>query len=496
MSGHKMLFSGLKLWTSGRSTWISRLHDGIHGFGKASFSSNSPKVCIVGSGPAGFYTAQNLIKSRQDVEVDIYERLPVPFGLVRFGVAPDHPEVKNVINTFTQTAKNSRCNFYGNVNVGKDVSIEELKQAYHAVVLSYGAEGNRSMGVPGEDLAGVYSAKDFVGWYNGLPSCRELNPDLSCETAVIVGQGNVALDIARVLLSDIDMLKKTDITQLALEGLAESKVRRVLMVGRRGPVQIACTIKELREMVNLPNTKPEMVAADFEGVTEALKDLPRPRKRLTELMLKTALDIPGEKEQEKRNKATRIWGLRFFRSPVEILADPDNKKTAGIRLAVNKLEGSGERARAVLSGEVEDMTCGLVISSIGYKSLLIDPSVPFDSHKAIVPNSMGRIQQAAGLYCSGWLKTGPTGVIATTMNNSFDTARSLVEDMDSGTLDVTAAKPGSQSISALLEKRGVKPVTFSDWEKIDSVEMKRGEATGKPREKLLTVEEMLKVARK
>uniref|UniRef100_A0A8C4DTG9 NADPH:adrenodoxin oxidoreductase, mitochondrial n=1 Tax=Dicentrarchus labrax TaxID=13489 RepID=A0A8C4DTG9_DICLA len=468
----------------------------MNGRGKAPFSSCRPKVCIVGSGPAGFYTAQHLIKARPDVDVDIYERLPVPFGLVRFGVAPDHPEVKNVINTFTQTAKHTCCSFYGNVTVGKDVSVGELQQAYHAVVLSYGAEGNRSMGVPGEDLAGVYSAKDFVGWYNGLPSCQELSPDLSCETAVILGQGNVALDVARILLSPIDILKKTDITQPALEALAESHVRRVLIVGRRGPVQIACTIKELREMVNLPDTRPEMVAADFEGVKDAVKDLPRPRKRLTELMLKTAMEIPGEKEQERRNNASRVWSFRFFRSPIEIMADPDNKRTAGIRLAVNKLEGSGDGARAVLTGEVEDVSCGLVISSIGYKSLPIDPSVPFDSSKAIVPNSMGRVQQAAGLYCSGWLKTGPTGVIATTMNNSFDTARSLVEDMDSGTLDISAAKPGSQSISGLLEKRGVKPVIFSDWEKIDSVEMSRGEAAGKPREKLLTVEEMLQVARK
>ncbi|XP_040923010.1 NADPH:adrenodoxin oxidoreductase, mitochondrial [Toxotes jaculatrix] len=499
MSCHKLLFSRLKVWASARSGWMSRLHDGMRGRGMAPIHSATqhyaPKVCVVGSGPAGFYTAQHLLKARQDVEVDIYERLPVPFGLVRFGVAPDHPEVKNVINTFTQTAKHSRCSFYGNVNVGEDVSIEELQGAYHAVILSYGAEGNRRMGVPGEDLAGVYSAKDFVGWYNGLPSCRELSPNLSCETAVILGQGNVALDVARLLLSPVDILEKTDITQPALGALSKSQVRRVLIVGRRGPIQVACTIKELREMVNLPDTKPEMAVADFEGITEALKDLPRPRKRLTELLLKTALETPGEKEQERRSKASRSWGFRFFRSPVEVLADPERKRTAGIRLAVNRLEGSGEGAQAVLTGEVEDVACGLVISSIGYKSLPIDPSVPFDSRKAIVPNTMGRVQQAAGLYCSGWLKTGPTGVIATTMNNSFDTARSLVEDMESGALDVSAAKPGSQIISALLEERGVKPVTFSDWEKIDSVEMKRGEAAGKPREKLLTVEEMLQVAR-
>ncbi|XP_058477655.1 NADPH:adrenodoxin oxidoreductase, mitochondrial isoform X1 [Solea solea] len=491
MSGYKLLFSKVKL-----CTWTCPLNAGVVRRGVATTpSSYSPRVCVVGSGPGGFYTAQHLVKARQDIEVDIYERLPVPFGLVRFGVAPDHPEVKNVINTFTQTANHARCRFYGNVNVGKDVSIEELRRAYHAVILSYGAEGNRSMGVPGEDLPGVYSAKDFVGWYNGLPRCRELSPDLSCETAVILGQGNVALDVARVLLSPLDILKKTDITQPTLEALAESQVRRVLIIGRRGPTQIACTIKELREMVNLPGTKPEMVAADFEGLSEAIKDVPRPRKRLTELLLKTAVDVPGEKEQERRRKASRTWGFRFFRSPVEVLADTEGGRTAGIRLAVNRLEGSGDGARAVLTGEVEDVSCGLVISSIGYKSIPIDSSVPFDSHKAIVPNTMGRVQQTTGLYCSGWLKTGPTGVIATTMNNSFDTARSLVEDMDSGTLDVSATRPGSQSICALLEERGVKPVTFSDWEKINSVETRRGEAVGKPREKLLSVEEMLQVAR-
>uniref|UniRef100_A0A3B3BUQ1 NADPH:adrenodoxin oxidoreductase, mitochondrial n=1 Tax=Oryzias melastigma TaxID=30732 RepID=A0A3B3BUQ1_ORYME len=342
MSACKRLLSDMRPWSFGRSRWTSRARDGMVVRGKAFSSSTCPKVCVVGGGPAGFYTAQHLIKARQDVQVDVYERLPVPFGLVRFGVAPDHPEVKNVINTFTQTAKHSRCSFYGNVNVGKDVSVGELLQAYHAVILSYGAEGNRSMGVPGEHLAGVYSAKDFVGWYNGLPSCRELNPDLSCDTAMVLGQGNVALDVARILLSPLDFLKKTDITQPALEALAASRVRRVWIVGRRGPMQVACTIKELREMATLPGTRPEMTPADFEGVRDALKDLPRPRKRLTELMMKTALEPPGEKERERWSGASRVWGFRFFRSPVEVLADSGGKKVAAVRLAVNKLEVSSD----------------------------------------------------------------------------------------------------------------------------------------------------------
>ncbi|TSL04198.1 NADPH:adrenodoxin oxidoreductase, mitochondrial [Bagarius yarrelli] len=454
------------------------------------FSSygSSPKVCIVGGGPAGFYTAQHLLKARGDMFVDIYERLPVPFGLVRFGVAPDHPEVKNVINTFTQTAQHERCSFLGNVSIGTDVSVEELKKAYHAVVLSYGAEGNRSMGVSGENLAGVFSARDFVGWYNGLPINKELLPDLNCETAVVLGQGNVALDVARILLSPLDFLKRTDITQQALESLKASKVRRILIVGRRGPLQIACTIKEVREMINLPETKADMLPGDFEGIAEALKDLPRPRKRLTELMLKTL------KVDEGGQKASNLWGFRFLRSPVKLLPDADGKRVAGIRLAVNKLEGSGEEARAVPTGQTQDLECGLLISSIGYKSLPIDPSVPFDPHTSVVPNDMGRVSQTAGLYCSGWVKRGPTGVIATTMNDSFETARILVKDMESGPLDLSVNKAGSQEITMLLQTRGVKPVSFSEWEKINSEEVRRGEALGKPREKVLDVEEMLKIA--
>ncbi|XP_041942725.1 NADPH:adrenodoxin oxidoreductase, mitochondrial [Alosa sapidissima] len=455
--------------------------------GLSTASDPNTKVCIVGGGPAGFYTAQHLIKGRPDVQVDVYERLPVPFGLVRFGVAPDHPEVKNVINTFTQTAQHQRCRFFGNVNVGKDVSVEELRQAYHAVVMSYGAEGNRTMGVPGEHLPGVYSAKDFVGWYNGLPYNKELQPDLSHDTAVILGQGNVALDVARILLAPLDMLKKTDITQAALDALASSKVRRVLIVGRRGPMQVACTIKELREMVNLPGIQPDMLIDDFQGINEALKDLPRPRKRLTELMLKAL------KEQAAK-EAHRKWGFRFLRSPQEVLASRDGSRAAAIRLALNRLEGSGEGARAVPTGEVEEVQCGVIISSIGYKSLAIDPAVPYDPRKAIIPNNMGRVQETTGLYCSGWVKRGPTGVIATTMNDSFDTGRVLLQDLDSGAINLSEAKPGAQGIAPLLEKRGVRPVSFRDWEKINSEEVRRGEAQGKPREKMLDVQEMLSVA--
>ncbi|KAM4761583.1 NADPH:adrenodoxin oxidoreductase, mitochondrial isoform 3-T3 [Cyanocitta cristata] len=393
----------------------------------------APRVCVVGSGPAGFYTAQHILKHHGGALVDIYEKLPVPFGLVRFGVAPDHPEVKNVINTFTQTARSERCAYYGNVTVGRDVMVPELQQAYHAVVLSYGAEDSRVLGIPGENLPGVYSARAFVGWYNGLPENRDLKPDLSCETALILGHGNVALDIARILLSPLQLLRKTDITDSSLAALACSKVKRVWLVGRRGPLQVAFTIKELREMINLPGARAVLDPADFTGLENAVKDAPRPRKRLTELMIKTALDKPVEVQEGAA--APRVWGLKFQRSPQEVLPSADGRRARGIRLALTRLEGSGDSAKAIPTGDVEELECGLVLSSIGYRSLPLDPAVPFDSQHGVIPNSSGRVEGVPG----------------------------------------------------------VRPVSFSDWEKIDAAEVARGKAAGKPREKIVDPAEMLRI---
>ncbi|XP_010156844.1 PREDICTED: NADPH:adrenodoxin oxidoreductase, mitochondrial [Eurypyga helias] len=452
----------------------------------------APRVCVVGSGPAGFYTAQHILKHHGGARVDIYEKLPVPFGLVRFGVAPDHPEVKNVINTFTQTARSERCAYYGNVTVGRDVTVAELQQAYHAVVLSYGAEDNRVLGIPGENLSGVYSARAFVGWYNGLPENRDLKPDLSCETALILGHGNVALDIARILLSPLSLLRKTDITDGSLAALASSKVKRVWLAGRRGPLQVAFTIKELREMINLPGASPVLNPADFAGLEGAVKDAPRPRKRLTELMIKTALEKPGKKTVEQV-AAPREWGLKFQRSPQEVLPTADGKQARGVRMALTRLEGSGDSAKAVPTGDVEELECGLVLSSIGYRSLPLDPAVPFDTQHGIIPNSSGRVEGVPGLYCSGWVKRGPTGVIITTMNDSFDTAHSVLEDLQVGVLDVSTSREGFGAVGSILRSRGVRPVSFSDWEKIDAAEVARGKAAGKPREKIVDPQEMLQL---
>ncbi|XP_075418298.1 NADPH:adrenodoxin oxidoreductase, mitochondrial [Tenrec ecaudatus] len=451
-----------------------------------------PQICVVGSGPAGFYTAQHLLKHHPRLHVDIFEKHLVPFGLVRFGVAPDHPEVKNVIHTFTQTAHSDRCAFWGNVMVGRDVSVPELQAAYHALVLSYGAEDHQALGIPGEELPGVFSARAFVGWYNGLPENRELAPDLSCDTAVILGQGNVALDVARVLLTCPQYLEQTDITEASLGALRQSQVKMVWIVGRRGPLQVAFTIKELREMVQLPGSRPVLEPADFLGLQDRIKDAPRPRRRLTELLLRTATEMPGLEEAAYWASAPRAWGLRFFRSPQQVLPSPDGQRTAGIRLAVTKLEGVGEDARAVPTGDVEDLPCGLVVSSVGYKSRPIDPSIPFDPRRGIIPNKEGRVVGVPGLYCSGWVKRGPTGVIGTTMNDSFLTGQALIQDLQAGLLP-SEPRPGYTTIEALLSSRGVQPVSFSDWEKLDAEEVSRGQRAGKPREKLTDPQEMLRL---
>ncbi|XP_060058705.1 NADPH:adrenodoxin oxidoreductase, mitochondrial isoform X1 [Erinaceus europaeus] len=449
-----------------------------------------PQFCVVGSGPAGFYTAQHLLKHHPRARVDIYEKQLVPFGLVRFGVAPDHPEVKNVINTFTQTARSDRCAFLGHVVVGRDVTVRELQEAYHAVVLSYGAEDHQALGIPGEELPGVLSARAFVGWYNGLPENRELAPDLSHDTAVILGQGNVALDVARIILTPPEHLEKTDITEAALGVLRQSRVKMVWIVGRRGPLQVAFTIKELREMIQLPGTRPILDPADFLGLQDRIKDALRPRKRLTELLLQTAMEKPGPEVAAHWVQASRAWGLRFFRIPQQVLSSPDGQRVAGIRLAVTRLEGAGETARAVPTGDVEDLPCGLVLSSVGYKSRPIDPSVPFDPKLGVIPNVEGRVVDVPGLYCSGWVKRGPTGVITTTMADSFLTGQTLLQDLKSGLLP-SGPRPGSAAIVALLSSRGIRPISFSDWEKLDAEEVSRGQALGKLREKILDPQEML-----
>lgn len=454
-------------------------------------SDNVPHVCIVGSGPAGFYTAQQILKGHPAAKVDILEKLPVPFGLVRFGVAPDHPEVKNVIHTFTNTARNERCTFLGNVEVGKDVSIEELLGAYTAVVLAYGAEDDRTLAIKGEKNPNVISARSFVGWFNGLPQDRDLNVDLDTEDVVILGQGNVALDVARILLTPISVLKKTDISQHALDALSRSRVRKVYLVGRRGPLQVAFTIKELREMIKLPDCRPVIHKDDVKDLNKVIEDLPRPRKRLTDLLYKTSME-PSDTDLQLWAQSSKEWELRFRLTPAEVIETEG--KVTGVKFYVNELQGDDLVNKiAKATTEKEDIKCGLVFRSIGYKSIPIDPCLPFDERKGIIPNKKGRVEDRSGLYCSGWVSTGPVGVILNTMTWGFETGKVILKDIEDGALS-SEGKQGNQIIKERMLSKGKQLVTFSEWDKIDLEEMKRGAEVGKPREKIIQISEMLKVA--
>ncbi|XP_051153921.1 NADPH:adrenodoxin oxidoreductase, mitochondrial-like isoform X2 [Leptopilina boulardi] len=447
-----------------------------------STKSFPPKICIVGAGPAGFYAAQQLIKSSNQVEVDILERLPVPYGLVRYGVAPDHPEVKNVINTFHKTAKNSRVQFLGNINVGRDVSVQELKENYHAIILTYGAEEDRLLNIPGENLNNVISGRRFVGWYNGIPSDRDLNINLDVEEAVVIGQGNVAIDIARILLTPIDKLKVTDITSYSLEQLSRSKVRKVWLVGRRGPLQAAFTTAELREIIKLERCKTIWRSDNFIGIKEILSNLARPRRRLTELMLQSL-----ENSSSNEIKFEKELHPIFLRSPIKFIG---TEFLNGVKFAINQLKGDDILNKiAEATEKIEEISCGLALRSIGYKSVPIDKSIEFDLKRGRIINSSGKVDD--NIYAAGWVATGPNGVILSTMNNAF-----AIGSMINKEIHLTSNKNGSFGLKEILQKKGIQIVTYEDWEKIDKIETERGKIIGKPREKIVDISEMLEIAGK
>lgn len=441
--------------------------------------STGPRVAVVGAGPAGFYATQHIVKALPNAKVDIYEKLPVPFGLVRFGVAPDHPEVKNCVTTFAKTANHPNVNFIGNTSLGTDVSLSDLRASYHAVLLTYGSEQDRTLGIPGEQLANVLSAKDLVSLYNGVPGFQDLEVNLDTDTVVVVGIGNVAMDVVRMLLSSVDSLRKTDTTDAWLEQRARSRVERVVVVGRRGPMQVSFTIKELRELVKLEGVRTVLRPEDMVGVREALATVERPRKRLTELLLKSAVG-PLDKETEARwASAHQEWQLKLLRSPLELVANGGGVSVESVVLGVNReVEGGAVED----TGEREVIQAGLVLRSIGYKSVQADPQLPFDPVRGVVPNKEGRVSGEEGLYVAGWLATGPRGVIVDTMNSAFRVGAVMVEDLRDQQLEER-------------EERVVRGrrTGWDDWEVIDQEERRRGEERGQPRQKVDSIEEMLKL---
>jgi ferredoxin--NADP+ reductase len=442
------------------------------------------RVAVVGSGPAGFYAAGALLASDQPrVEVDLIDRLPTPWGLVRLGVAPDHPNIKAVSRAFEKIARQEGFRFLGNVEVGRDVTHEELAESYAAVVYAMGAQTDRRLGIPGEDLAGSWPATAFVAWYNGHPDFQDLEFDLSHERAVVVGNGNVALDVARMLALTPDELAPTDTTDAAIEAINAAGVKEILVLGRRGPVQAAWTPVEVGELGELAGADIVVDPADLEldEASEAeLEAAPQTVKRNVEHLRAYAARKP-----EGKPRAIR---LRFLTSPVAILGDG---RVEAIELVQNQLVGG----RAVPTDERELVECGIVFRSVGYRGVPL-PGVPFDEGSCTLPNEAGRVLGAdraplEGVYCAGWIKRGPTGVIGTNKKDATETVELLLEDARAGRLERGL---DASAIDALLAERGVPVVTQSGWEAIDAAERAAGELRGRPRVKLGEWDQLLSAA--
>ena len=400
-------------------------------------TDNEPiRVAVVGSGPAGFYAAGHLLKE-SDVEVDMLERLPTPHGLVRSGVAPDHPKIKTVTRIYEKTAAHARFRFFGNVELGRDVSVEELREHYHAVVYAVGAAADRPLGIPGEELPGSWAATDFVGWYNGHPDYCDLEFDLGCERAVVIGNGNVALDVARMLTLDHAELALTDIADHALDALRESAVREVIVLGRRGPAQAAFTNPELLELGEMKGV--DVIVDDAElqralAVADANMDPTSERN----------VKVLREYAQRAPRGAPRRIVLRFLLSPLEFLGDAEGG-VAGVRATRNELLAGADGAlRAQATAEQETIDAGLILRAVGYRGRPL-PGVPFDEHRGVIFNDGGRVHEPAGgahpgEYAVGWIKRGPTGVIGTNKKDAQETVDAILADLASDALR-TPCKP-------------------------------------------------------
>lgn len=442
-------------------------------------------MAVVGSGPAGFYTCDDLLKKKDlTVEVDLFDRLPTPYGLVRFGVAPDHQKIKSVIRAFDRTAGMEGFRFLGNVTMGRDITHEQLVHHYDQVVYSVGAETDRKLWVDGEDLDGSYPATRFVAWYNGHPDHCDLTFDLDSEVAVVVGVGDVALDISRVLLRSRDELGETDIADYALEALRASRVREVVCLGRRGPGQAAFAQKELKDIVKLEGID---VIVDREQVSEALKT-----KDELDPMFKRKLEYLGEIAEQGPTGAPKRLRLEFLASPVEIQGDGH---VTSVKIERNQLVEQDGRVRPKGTGEFRQIDTRCIFRSVGYHGVPLE-GVPFDEKAGIIPNEEGRVTDGPGgevlpgVYAVGWIKRGPTGVIGTNKTDAVATVKKMIEDLEGKEGDASEAKRPA-AVDELLKQKGVRVITFADWQKLDELEKKAGEAKGKIRDKFFRVEDMV-----
>jgi ferredoxin--NADP+ reductase len=442
--------------------------------------SESLRVAVVGSGPAGFYAADALLKSEDPVvEVDVIDRLPTPWGLVRLGVAPDHENIKAVSRAFEKTAAKPGFRFFGNVEVGSTVSHQDLLEVYDAVVYTVGAQTDRRLGIPGEDLPGSWAATEFVAWYNGHPDFQDRDFDLSHERVVVIGNGNVAIDCARMLALTPEELAPTDTTHEAVDAINEAGVREIVMLGRRGPAQAAFTPPELKELGELAGADVIVDAADLRLDEASKRELEADRARAQrnfELLEEYA-------EREPEGKARRIV-FRFLVSPLAILGE---EQVEGVEIVRNELVEENGRIVARPTGETEVIPAGLVLRSVGYKGVAL-PGVPFDERSGTIPNDRGRVAGSERTYAAGWIKRGPSGVIGTNKKDATETVELLLEDARAGKL---ARPPSERTLEALLDERNANYVEYDGWQAIDAAERGAGEPLGRPRVKLHMWEKLL-----
>jgi len=446
-------------------------------------------VAVVGSGPAGFYAADYLLEA--GAQVDVLERLPTPWGLVRLGVAPDHPELKTASRIFEKTAAKDGFRFFGNVEVGSDVAHDDLLRFYDAVVYTVGAQTDRRLGIVGEELEGSWAATEFVAWYNGHPDYQHLEFDLSNERAVVIGNGNVAVDVARILARTEDELAPTDITDESTAALVASSIADIVMLGRRGPAQAAFTPPELKELGELGGADVFVDPAELEldPASEASLETAGARARRN-------VDILREFATRTPEGKPKRLALRFCVSPVQILGEG---RVEAIEIVRNSLVMSDDgQIKAVPTQDVEVIPCGLVLRSVGYQGVAL-PDIPFHDERGVIRNAGGRVlgedgEPLRGVYCAGWIKRGPSGVIGTNKKDAAETVALLLEDAEAGLLS-RAEEAAAEDVDELLAARGLACVTYAGWQAIDAAERAAGEPHGRPRTKLCSWDDLLAAAR-